>query len=150
MPNPACNIIVTRFIYCEIFVDAWLQILYLRNQQTNSKKEMKNNFLSDCYITNLILQQCETPMHKNDVGNFNITLVEDMIATSWNLLKATRIRNWKISSNGRGAVVIVANPVVVATTAVQIPLHGIPFCSDKSVYAVPKISNFFQLFLKMI
>jgi hypothetical protein len=25
---------------------------------------------------------------------------------------------------------------------VQVPLHGIPFCSDKSVYAVPKISIF--------
>ena len=75
-------------------------------------------------------------MNKNDICYFNITLVEDMVATSGHRLEATRVRNGEVATDGCSPVVIVANAVVVAPTAVQVPLHGIPFSSDVQLNAV--------------
>ena len=77
-------------------------------------------------------------MNKNDICYFNITLVEDMGATSGYRLEATRVRNGEVATDGCSPVVIVANAVVVAPTAVQVPLHGIPFGGYEMIDSIPR------------
>jgi hypothetical protein len=75
-------------------------------------------------------------MSKDDVGNFDIALVEDLIAAPFNILKAAGVGDREVSANGCATVVLIADHVVVATAAVKISLHGIPFCSDVNFNAI--------------
>ena len=76
-------------------------------------------------------------MNKDDVGNLDIALVENVVSASRRWLKAAGIRDWEVASDWGCPVVVVANAVVVATTAVKVALHGIPLSSDVAVNAVP-------------
>ena len=80
-------------------------------------------------------------MNKNDICYFNITLVEDMVATSGYRLEATRVRNGEVATDGCSPVVIVANAVVVAATAVKVALHGVPLSSDVAINPVPDVEK---------
>jgi hypothetical protein len=71
------------------------------------------------------------------VGNFDVTLVEDVIAATLDVLKAARVGHGEVLTNGGHTVVLVANLVVVAATAVHVVLHGIPLCGDVNFNSIP-------------
>ena len=75
-------------------------------------------------------------MSEDDVGNLDIALVEDLVAAAFVVLEAAGVRDREVATDGSATVVLVADHVVVATAAVKVPLHGIPFSSDVQLNAV--------------
>jgi hypothetical protein len=73
----------------------------------------------------------------NVVGNFNVTLVEDVIAATFDVFEAAGVRDGEVLTNGGHTVVLVANLVVVATAAVHVVLHGVPLCGDVNFNSIP-------------
>lgn len=84
----------------------------------------------------LIFKKSQATVNEDDVGDLNIAFVENVVAASWSWFKAARIRHWEVATDGGCPVVIVADAVVVASTAVKVALHGIPLCSDVVVDSI--------------
>jgi len=102
-------------------------------------KKAAQKMLVKLIIVHLVFEQGQASVHKNCVCNLHITLVEDVMATSLSPFKAARIRNGEVSSDGCATIVSVANDVVVASAAVQVVLHGIPFGRDVLFNSIPEI-----------
>ncbi len=88
-------------------------------------------------------------MNIDVVGNFNITLVEDVIAATLDVFEAAGVRDGEVLSDGGHTVVLVANLVVVAAAAVHVVLHGIPLCGDVNFNSIP-INNKQSIFVLFI
>ena len=80
-------------------------------------------------------------MSEDDVGNLDIALVEDLVAAAFVVLKAAGVRDREVATDGSATVVLVADHVVVAATAVKISLHGVPLGSDVDLDAIPKYAT---------
>ena len=63
--------------------------------------------------------------------------MEDVATAAVVWFEAAGVRDWEVTSDGSGAVVVVADEVVVASAAMQVALHGVPFGGDVDVDAVP-------------
>jgi hypothetical protein len=85
------------------------------------------------------------------VGNFDVTLVEDVIAATLNVFKAAGVGDREVLSDGGHTVVLVADLVVVAAAAVHVVLHGIPLCGDVNFHSISvdnlKINFYFFIFV---
>ncbi len=83
-------------------------------------------------------------MNIDVVGNFDVTLVKDVIAATLNVFKAAGVRDREVLSDGGHTVVLVADLVVVAATAVHVVLHGVPLCCDVNFNSISVEKSFNQ------
>ncbi len=80
-------------------------------------------------------------MNVDVVGNFDVTLVEDVIAATLDIFKAAGVWDREVLSDGGHTVVLVSDLVVVSAAAVHVVLHGVPLCRDVNFNSIP-VNNY--------